>query len=446
MKKNIIVIIFCVVCLYTVAHGQQGDSNPQPTFHWRCTVGDTLFNFNPATSVPQSFDTLLFAPDYTVIVVYKPLADTEATVWHLTFNDSISKTLTTRRIISGSTDIRYTDVFDRKPVIHTLRQSAPEIDTSYVQLVVGDGNLMVAEVMFFNYRISTAALRRIQSILAIRYGITLGPVDYFSGDGRRIWEYRSEGTNYHHRITGLGIDTVYNARQLCSQSEMEGGIVTILTDTLMPGTFLLLGDNDAPLSFEVRNDGAADSAYEILTRTWRVQATGTDNIIFSLAFDTRGFPSPTDSLVLLIDGDIYLPRSVSAASIVFDNLFFPTGTSFFTLAKGSNLWHSVRSRDMLGRRGCSHTSGSEEDRTHLIATGTSLNVYPNPTTERFTLEVRGTEWVNVTIYDTQGKIMATYNDNGRDNYLFDGILPSGNVYYATVSTADGNQTIKIIVK
>ncbi len=406
----------------------------EPVFRWRCAAGDGELNFNPSTTGALAFDSIPYAEEYTVVAVYKPVADSEALVWRLTYGDTIVRALTTRHILTGSGSIRYDDFGDGRPVIHTLRQSAPERDSSVVRLTLGDSNLRVAEVLYFDRRIDNAALRRVQSALAVRYGITLGPVDYVGSDGTRVWRHRCGGTRYHHRITGVGTDSVYGLCQLRSCSEMEGGMVTVSTsDSLISGTYLLLGDDDGPLSFA--GDTLYGVACEVLSRTWLVQSTEAQDNRFSLTFATRGFALPSDSLMLVVDGGIYLPNAVTADAVHFDGVAFPPDSSHLTLARGAEL-----------RALASLSYGANTRHTPLPTLHSRISLYPNPTVGHYTLEVTDARWVQVSVYSLQGKLMATYEDSDRAAYRFEGELPSGNVYYATVTTETGSQTLKLVVK
>lgn len=455
-------IVFILTCHCVFAQGQQNNDNPQPTWQWRCDSGDSFLNFNPAIIVDSShtlvFDSLPYAKDYTTVVVYKPVVEAEAMVWRLDYDTVAMRGLTTEHTLSGHVAIRYTETTTDIPVINTLRQSwpatlqsehfqngEPDSTSPYVRLMLGGdtlpGRIKVAEVLYYNRRLGNAMLRRVQSALALRYGITLGPVDYISGKGERIWKYSCDSTCYHHRVTGVGADTVYGVCQKRSRSEMEGSMVTITTDTLSPDSFLFFGDDDAPLSIETVNDDFYGEAYELLSRRWRIHATGTGANLFNLSFDTQELPFPVDSLVLLVDDYIYRPNVVTADAVEFGDVFFPTDTCSFTLARGAALW---RASQTLGAQ--MSNTGGECGSTERMSGNTSMSLYPNPTTERFLLEVSGTRWVKVTVHNLQGKVMATYHDNGKDTYLFEGALPSGNVYYATVITEDGSQTIKIVVK
>lgn len=440
-----LVLATCFILPCSLVQGQTGQGFTSPAFHWKCSSADSLLNSHPATLTPLHFDSIPYAEDYTVVVVYKPVVDTEATVWHLVFGDSIVRGLTTERIIVDSTSIRYAEQSDRKPVIHTLRQSAPDIPTPTVSLSVGDGNIKVSEVLYFDHRLGNSDLRRVQSKLAVRYGITLGPVDYVGGNGNRIWQHRRDSAMFHHRITGVGNDTTGNLHQLCSRSEMEGSVVTLSADSLPQGAYLLFGDNDAPLTFQQE-----DGDIETLARQWRVQASGAEDVDFSLAFDTRNIPIPTDSLVLILDGNIVLPSVVTANEARFNNLWLPSDTCTFTLARGTLLWQIAQSgaKSSQSYGGNGDNTATQSDNTHTLTQSSiqTLSIYPNPTTGNFKIEVSGARQVQVTIYNLQGKVMVAYNDKDRDHYCFEGSLPSGNSYYATVTTESGSQTMKLVVK
>ncbi len=88
--KRIIYLLFATGLLLTcsAALGQSEPAFPSPAFHWKCQSSDSLLNFHPATVAPLHFDSIPYAEDYTIVVVYKPIVDTEALVWRLVFADS----------------------------------------------------------------------------------------------------------------------------------------------------------------------------------------------------------------------------------------------------------------------------------------------------------------------------------------------------------------------
>lgn len=421
----------------TVAVGQTG-AMPAPTFHWRCAGGEVLLNHNAAVRLSDStmvFDSLPYAKDYTMIVVYRPDTNGEKSLWQLTFGDGAMRGLTTERIVLDSASIRYSESTDAGPAINTLRQSSPDSVSPYAVLAVGGaGTLRVAEVLYYAERLGNAALRKVQSCLAVRYGITLGPVSYLDGSGTKVWAYADSGL-YHHRVTGVGHDSAMGLHQLLSRSEMDGAVLAIRADSLEEGGYLMAGDDDAPLTFE------RDGDVEVLGRNWKTQSTMKGRHTFSLTFDTRNIAMPGDSLVLLVDNYIYLPESLGGDSVVFDDVEFPTDSSLFTLGRGGVFWQLAQNSGAKGTKGHHTDTQSEGARSHF-----TTRIYPNPTSGHYTLEVAGAEQVQVTIYNVHGTVMASFQADSREHYRFEGELPTGSVYYATVATESGSQTVKLVVK
>lgn len=435
---------FAILGLLTIAHCAICQENhdatssvdaEQPVWQWRCDGGDSMINFNPAVIVDSShsvaFDSIPYAKDYTMVVAYKPVSQLEAKVWELDFGNGFYRGLTTEHIRSNKFTVRYADTTMGMPMISTLRQTAPDSTAPHAMLTLGGdtlaGSIKVAEILYFDHRLDNSMLRRVQSAMAIRYGVTLGPVDYVDGKGENVWNYADSG-KYHHRLTGVCRDTIYNVTQLHSRSEMDNPMLTIFADSLGEGEYFVCGDNDAPLSFE--RDGGVD----VLSRKWRVNQSSDDNNYYHLHFDTRALADAGDSVVLLIDGISLLPTSVSPGEAHFNYVIFPSDTSTFTLARGDMFWQTIMSNG-----GGLHHGGWEN--------AVESTAYPNPTTGSYTIEVTGASWVEIEIYNVQGQLVSSHGDRERMQYTFCGVLPtSGNAYYATVTTESGSQTIKIIVK
>lgn len=405
----------------------------EPLFHWRTSSGDSLLNFNPAAFAGGGTllqDSIPYAEDYTVIVVYKPVQDTEVLLWSIDYGDGGVRGFTTEHILTDSISIRYAPQTTATPAISTLRQSAPDSVSPYAVLAIG-GASKVAELLYYGRRLGVAELRRVQSLLAVRYGITLGPVDWRIGDSK-VWTYDS---TYRYRVTGVGTDTASGLCQTSSLSEMDGALLSVTSDTLPDGTFLLVGDDGGALGFE--DDGDA----QYLGRRWKIRATRACNEAFTLTFDTRDFASAGDTLVLLVDSDIYLPTTVSGDRVVFSDVVFcendglladTTAVCYMTLGRGDSLMSYAQHKSR-----CFAAGGD---------TGLKANIYPNPTSGHYTLEVSGARQVQVTIYNVQGAIVAKHSQTGVGACLFEGELPTGSVYYATVNTENGSQTLKLVVR
>lgn len=447
--KRIILFFGLLVSCYAVM-GQNGSiSSPLPIFHWKCntiptrTNGMAVINHNPAMPLSGRaivVDNIPYSKEYTMIVVYKTDTNEESPLWQMTFGDSATLGLTTERFITDTISTRYSEHTKLNPIINTLQQSSPDSVSPFIHLVLGNdtihGRIKLAEAIYFNMRLDNSILRRIQSALAIRYGITLGPVDYVDGNGNKIWDYADLG-RYHHRVTGIGRDSTSGLCQFRSRSEMDGAILTIATDSIEECSFLMIGDDDEPLIFEQDNDGV-----ETLIRQWRVQATGMVGNSFSFIFDTRNLPLPSDSLVLLIDRNIILPSSSTSNEVQFDNVWLPSDTCTFTLARGSILWRIAQSK-AHGSKGKGATSNADNS---YFGIKPLINIFPNPSAGHYTIDVSKAKWVLAFIYNTHGTLVEAFSDSGKEHYTFSGSLPSGNSYYVKVTTENDSRTMKLMVK
>lgn len=442
MNKKYFISLFTMLFFLGIAQAQL-----RPIFWWQCDSGNVSYNYNPATMLSSNdalvFDSLPCYDEYTIITVYHAMGeDNELPVWQLWFNDSSTCSLTTRHIHHGTTTVQYTSENRRGPIINTLQQTSPiDVDSiqAYCRLTLGatdsqTTHLKVAEVMYFEGKPGIGQLRRVQSYLAVKYGVTLGPVNYTDGNGNLLWRYNDNG-EYHHRITGVGMDSIYGLVQMRSTSECDSSVITLYADSLMQGRFCLLGDNNGTLEF--MQDTL--SSIEYLSRIWKVnQALGSnvwDTVHYGIAVDTALLPQGSDSLVLMINNEYYFPDSIADGKLHYSNIVFNNDSTFMALVRGRILW------DIAGAK-TKHTTSSSANALANI----SSQVYPNPTNGHYTIDVNGAEEVNIKIYNALGKEVKTYYDKEKTQYTFSGTLPNNNVYYVTITTEQGTQTTKLIVK
>ena len=419
-----------------------------PDFWWTCQEGDTTYNFNPAVNMDSAgavtFDSVPCAQSYTMIVVYKPLTDaTESAIWRLEYNDSVYRGLTTKRILIDAAEITYTDTTQPGPIINTLRQSVADIDTAqrYCRLVLGgydtvESHIKISEVLYYSRKLGSTELRKVQTYLAVKYGVTLEPVDHVSSVGDTVWRI-AENAEYHNRVTGVGVDTVYGLVQTQSLSEVEGAVVTLASGQLPRNGYLLTGDDNGQLAFT--NEGL----WERLGRSWKV--VGTDmpfQTVFSVKVDITDFPGDCDSLVLILDGTPHYADSIVNGNAYYGSLVWYGYDMTFSFGRGSVLWeHAVLSK---GRQDAeSQSSGQTIEQS---GNQTTVSVYPNPSTGHYHIQAAGCESVSVTIYNTHGVAVKQFADSGKPQYHFDGELPTGNVYYVTITTPEGVQTTKLSVR
>ena len=175
---------------------------------------------------------------------------------------------------------------------------------------------------------------------------------------------------------------------------------------------------------------------QILQRRWRTELTGNNEHFYSLTFDVDAIEGQRDSLLLLVDDNIFSPSLVTPTQVRFDSVWFPPDTSFFTLGRGSVLWNR-----QLANTNYAHGVGST-----IPGSNIQTSIYPNPSLGQYTLEVSDAGWVKAVIYNTLGAVVATHEGSDKRQYLFSGALPTGNVYYVTVTTEAGASTTKLVVK
>jgi len=155
----------------------------------------------------------------------------------------------------------------------------------------------LAEEMTFNKALSEAELRRVESYLSLKYGITLGnnqaggaAIAYMESDGTIIW---NQQTGYHNYVIGLGRDNAagnsgLNKLKTTSVSSLNGstdililanGSVSAPAALTNDKSFLLTGNNAGtlatPLWLGANHAGPVTTIGAMTARIWAVQKTGT---------------------------------------------------------------------------------------------------------------------------------------------------------------------------
>jgi hypothetical protein len=144
----------------------------------------------------------------------------------------------------------------------------------------------IAENIVYDAPLAAADQAKVNSYLAIKYGITLDAdpastatnYNYVSSAGITVWDGVAN-TGYHNDITALGRDDASALLQRKSKSINDGSIVTL--ETLAPstdGSFLVIGDNGGKAGFTTAytpNSFTAAIPYFHFGRIWKVQKVGT---------------------------------------------------------------------------------------------------------------------------------------------------------------------------
>jgi hypothetical protein len=193
-----------------------------------------------------------------------------------------------------------------------------------------------AEAIVYDANLTTGNRIRIESYLAIKYGITLdqtNPTNYFNSSGGIIYPSATSHDAYDYDIAGIGRDDGSALNQTGSQSQNAVSIVRIFNPSpaLDDGDFLVWGHN-APT---IWNSAEVPSPYiNRLTRTWRVAETG-ETGTFSVSFDLTGLgvdmSDPTRFAFLVdTDGNFSDATAHTTGRSIVGNVVTFTGASINT--------------------------------------------------------------------------------------------------------------------
>ncbi|GHV24602.1 hypothetical protein FACS1894176_01280 [Bacteroidia bacterium] len=172
----------------------------------------------------------------------------------------------------------------------------------------------IQEVIRYNAGLSATEIQKVESYLAVKYGITLdqtSPRDYLSSNGSVIWSASTAGS-YNKDITAIGRDDDSSLNQKQSTS-INGDILTIGYTTIAssnganPNAF---PSNNAFLS-RANNGGAvnvwtqtgAPNIRKILPKVWKLQSNLSLFTGVAVQIDATTLPQETELIYLLMDDD-----------------------------------------------------------------------------------------------------------------------------------------------
>lgn len=186
---------------------------------------------------------------------------------------------------------------------------------------VGNGIIgSVAEVIIYNVKLDDDQRRKIESYLAIKYGITMSNIgggtfgDYISTAATTTWD-ASDGSSYHRQVIGIGRDDSTGLLQ--KQSHTEDDTTRIYVSSLAAinvsnggtvtnnGSFVLMGNDGGKMERDnatLSEFPPGQGIYRRIDREWKITNTNfSDNFSLDMKLST---PYVTDiDIVLLVDDD-----------------------------------------------------------------------------------------------------------------------------------------------
>jgi gliding motility-associated-like protein len=177
----------------------------------------------------------------------------------------------------------------------------------------------LAEVITYDSYLSEADQNKVETYLAVKYGITLtrdqltAARDYTATNGIVVWD-ATANAGYSFNITGIGRDDNAALLQKQSRSAHNNALVTIYNATTggsFPASnagngsaissdlsYLLIGDNGLA---NMLTGCAANGYLNRMPRTWKVQKTGTGISTVAIAVDTGVLSASTKRLLVSTD-------------------------------------------------------------------------------------------------------------------------------------------------
>ena len=259
----------------------------------------------------------------------------------------------------------------------------------------------VAEIMLYPIGLSTTNRLKIESYLAIKYGITLDQsvTNYVASDGTVLWD----NTTYWHDVFGIGKDDGGGLNQTSSNSvntgngdgtgqSGKGNIVLSNASSLDDGDFLMLGHDNAALSAQY-TDIPSSMKQARIAREWKADHTGDVGTV-NLTFELNGISLPgtigtaTTDFNILIDSDgdgdfsdatATNPSSVSGTLLTFNGLTIPDGAVFSFSFQLTKTWDG--SESTVWNNGDNWAQGATPDASGfdhvVIANVTNDPIIPN---------------------------------------------------------------------
>lgn len=299
-------------------------------------------------------------------------------------------------------------------------------------------NGYIAEVMIYNSEKTDQELQRIQSYLALKYGISLNqntPIDYIASDGTTtIWSH-NDNMGYTSGIFGIGRDDAQALDQRISKSVNANSILTIALDndfiianndasrttTFQDDLdFLVISNNGGNIAMQSSELDTSTGLDERLTREWKVSNIGNVGAV-NLRFE--GFDNSYSLIAKTADGDF---------SNGINNLGQLNANGEINIALTDGMHFTLAVENSLS------TGVFELDR---------LKLFNDKDKERIVINGTLSQSTDFSLYDLQGRLVysTTLQSQLNEQYVDVSNLSQG-VYVVDLKNKNIHKTKKIIVQ
>ncbi|MBL0046897.1 MAG: gliding motility-associated C-terminal domain-containing protein [Bacteroidetes bacterium] len=225
-------------------------------------------------------------------------------------------------------------------------------------------NASIAEIILFDAKPSGVEMDRVETYLALKYGITRGGntglnniYNYIASNATTVVWDKTANAGFNFDIAGIGRDDNGSLNQKQSVSVNNGEALTIaLGNAAIPSenntnsalfatdnSFLVWGNNGLAKTFNIASS-KPNGIQERLTRVWKTQATNFNQVI-SMGFETSQITGlgVIGTLCVLADDDgnfsdasvlaACLAINPSGSRVEFSGINLPAGKPYLTLAR-----------------------------------------------------------------------------------------------------------------
>ncbi|WP_430393688.1 beta strand repeat-containing protein, partial [Chryseobacterium profundimaris] len=282
-------------------------------------------------------------------------------------------------------------------------------------------NGFIPEVITYNSLLTAAQRQRVNTYLAIKYGITMdqtAATDYLASDGTTILWNGTSNAVYNKNIAGIGRDDLSALYQKQSQSINSGSQVVMALGTAAASNqanantiptdkqFLIWGDDNGSIT-SIVSTGNGTYSYR-LTRIWKAQNTGSFAENITVYYPVSAFGNAQASTVALlygtsavslnngtasaiaqsgtttINGTSYYAFTVPSAQVANMQFFSFTGTQTVPGGvAGVNLWLKADAGTSTTTNGATLSTWADQSgqRVNLATTSSGVQTFKNNTAD-----------------------------------------------------------------
>ena len=440
------------------------------------------------TPIKSEYDISRSARLTVIVVFHSPDTNTEHGIWSVVRDGKQVTGLTDKRLLRPNSEYNYPVKRRGIPLINTSMQAFSKIkgkaDSNHFVLgeaILKDSSVSsfngdIAECLVFDRFLKKPEALKIETYLAIKYGITLIESDYISPFDVVLWNYE-ENKNYSNGIAGIGKDSVFGLEQKQGSSSEEEDLLTIgignFTDlnrdnnsVLKEGNYLVWGHDNGELTYD--NLGNA-TLYPLLERKWLIQNTKTDkkqvpttvkfqlqerdtsntSAIYYLAIDRSGMGNFTSHGI-----EYFAHDSIDTLGFVyFHNIVWDvdgSGKDMFTFSapipQEEEEEEELAEMPFSDKRKSADNSNNNNSSDEIMEND-FYKLYPNPTTGRYKLEATFPEIADifVKVYNMQGSLLEEWQSSGNQYYSFERYLSTQGNYNIEVESSFGKKGFKVVV-